>query len=311
MAALLSPSVQAQDYPNRPIRLIIPYSPGTASDFLSRLTATHISDALGVPVVSENKVGAGGNIAWDFVAKAAPDGYTIGTVATAFASSISLSKGLSYDPLRDFTPIGLNAVIHSVVLVSSALPVYTISDLIRYAKANPGKLTFASAGVGTGSHLSAELFRVLAGIEMTHVPYRGTVNALPDLLENRVSLMFDFVPVSIEHVKSGKLRALAVTMRDRSPLLPNVPTMREAGVADYEFTNWFGIVGPAKMPAGVVAKLNEAIVKGMNSQAMRDEMLRRGGDVVTSTPEEFRSYLKQQVELWARVAKQGGLSLEQ
>lgn len=282
-----------------------------ASLAISRLTAARMEEALGVSVVVDNKPGAAGNIAWDFVAKSAPDGYTIGTVATAVTSSVSLMKSLPYHPLRDFTPIGLNAVLHSAVVINPSLPINSIPELVVYAKADPGKLTFGSAGVGTGSHLSVELFRVVSKIDMTHVPYKSTVNALPDLLENRISLMFDFVPVSLEHIKTGKLRPLAVTMKKRSPLLPDVPTIGESGVPEYEFTNWFGVVGPAGMPADVVAKLNDAIVKGMNREAMRAELIQRGGEVMTSTSQEFAAYLKQQVDLWARVVKEGGLATAQ
>jgi tripartite-type tricarboxylate transporter receptor subunit TctC len=301
----------AQDYPNRPIKYIVPYSAGSAADFISRLTAARLEEALRVPVVVENKPGAAGNIAWDFIAKSAPDGYTIGTVATAVTSSISLNKNLPYHPLRDFTPIGLNAVLHSAVVVNPTLPIKNVPELIAYAKSNPGKLTFGSAGVGTGSHLSVELLRVLANIDITHVPYKGTVNALPDLLENRISLMFDFVPLSIENIKGGKLRAIAVTMKDRSPLLPEVPTIKESGVPEYEFTNWFGVVGPAGIPADIVARLNAAIVKGMGNETTRAELIQRGGQVATSTPQEFAVYLKQQVDLWARVVNERGLAVGQ
>lgn len=306
---VLTAVADVQDYPNKPIKYIVPYSPGSAADYISRLTAARLEEALRVPVIVENRPGAAGNIAWDYLAKSAPDGYTIGTVATAVTSSISLNRNLPYHPLLDFTPIGLNAVLHSAVVVNPSLPIKNIRELVSYAKSNPGKLTFGSAGVGTGSHLSVELLRVLADLDIAHVPYKGTVNALPDLLENRISLMFDFVPLAIEHIKTGKLRAIAVTMKDRSPLLPEVPTIKESGIPQYEFTNWFGVVGPAGIPPDIVTKLNAAIVKGMSSEASRAELIQRGGEVVTSTPQEFAAYLKQQVDLWARVVNERGLAL--
>ena len=279
-------AADVQDYPNRPVKYVVPYSPWSAADFIGRLTAARLEEALRVPVIVENKSGAAGNIAWDYLAKSAPDGYNIRTVATAVTGSISLDKNLPYHTLRDFTPIGLNAVLHSAVVVNPSLPIRNIRELVSYATSNPGKLTFGSAGVGTGSHLSVELLRVLADIDIMHAPYKETVNPIPDPLENRISLMFDFVPLAIEHIKVGKLRAIAVTMKNRSPLLPEIPTIKESSVRQYEFTNWFGVVGPAGIPPDIVTKLNAAIVKGMSGEASRAELIQRGGEVVTRTPQK-------------------------
>jgi tripartite-type tricarboxylate transporter receptor subunit TctC len=297
----------AQAFPAKPIRFIVPYSAGGAGDILGRLTAARMQDALGSPVVVENRPGAGGNIAAELTAKSAADGYTIVNVATAFTSNVSLQKKLPYDWQKDFTPISLNAVLHSVVVVNPQVPVKTMREFMDNARANPGKLTFGSSGNGSGSHLSVELFKVVSRTNLTHVPYKSTVNALPDLFENRISFLFDFVPVSLEHIRAGKVRPLAVTMRARSPLLPDVPTIREATGLDYEFTNWFGVLGPAGLAPDVLAKLNDAIVRGMNNAEARAELAKRGGDVTTGTPQEFAAYLKQQVDLWARVVREGGL----
>jgi tripartite-type tricarboxylate transporter receptor subunit TctC len=307
IAGIATSAAIAQTYPSKPIRFVVPYSPGGAGDILGRLTAARLQEVLGNPVIVENRPGAGGNIAAEMVMKSPPDGYTIVNVATAFASNPALSKKPSFDPLKDFTPISLNAVLHSVVVVNQQLPIKTMQEFVAYARANPGKLVFGSSGNGSGSHLSVELFKVVTKTDLVHAPYKSTVNALPDLFENRIGFLFDFVPVSIEHIRAGKLRPLAVTMKNRSPLLPEVPTVRESTGVDYEFTNWFGVIGPAGMPADIVAKLNDAIVKGMNTPEAKAELTKRGGEVVTSTPAEFRGYLKQQIDLWAKVVREGGL----
>ncbi|MBZ0139178.1 MAG: tripartite tricarboxylate transporter substrate binding protein [Pseudorhodoplanes sp.] len=279
-------AADVQDYPNSSVKYVVPYSPWSAADSIGRLTAARLEEALRVPVIVEDKSGAAGNIACDYLAKSAPDGYNIGTVATAVTGSISLDKNLPYHTFRDFTPIGLNAVLHLAVVVNRSLPIRNIRELGSYAKSNPGKLTFGSAGVGTGSHLSVELLRMLADIDITHASYKGTANALPDLLENRISLMFDFVPLAIEHIKADKLRAIAVTMKNRSPLLPEVPTIKESGIPQYEFTNRFGVAGPTGIPPDIVTKLNAAIVRGMNGEALCAELIQRGGEVVTRTPQK-------------------------
>src|SRR5438552_13835540 len=242
----------AQTYPTRPIRLVVPFPAGGTTDILAREVGQRLSMTLGQPVVIDNRPGAAGNIGADLVAKSAPDGYTLlmGTVGT-HAINASLYAKMPYDHVKDFAPIILVAGVPNVLVVNPSLPVNSVQELIAYAKANPGKLNFASSGPGTSIHLSGELFKVMAGVQMTHVPYKGSAPALQDLLGGQVQLMFDNLPPSLPHIKAGKLRALAVTSVARSPALPDVPTIAESGLPGFEASSWFGILVPAGTPSAI------------------------------------------------------------
>ncbi len=269
-------AAQAPAYPTKPIRLVVPFPPGGATDILAREVAKHLTEAWGQSVVVDNRPGAGGNIGSELVAKAAPDGYTLemGTVGT-HAINASLYSKMPYDHVKDFVPVILVAGVPNVLEVNPSVPVNSVQELIAYAKANPGKLNFASSGAGTSIHLSGELFKVMAGVQMTHVPYKGSAPALQDLLGGQVQLMFDNLPPSLPQIKAGKLRALAVTSTTRAPALPDVPTVAEAGLPGFEASSWFGVLAPAGTPPAIVAKLNAEIAKWLTSPEAKEKLAAR------------------------------------
>ena len=303
---------QAQDaYPNRPLRLIVPFPPGGSADILARAIGQKLAEGLGQPVVIDNRPGAGTAIGAEATAKAAPDGYTImiGTVSS-HAINPSLNAKLAYDPVRDFTPVSLVASIPFALLVHPSVPVKSVQELIVLARARPGQLNFSSAGSGTSNHLAGELFRSMAGIDIAHIPYKGSAPALTDMLSGQVNLMFDLVLTAAPHVKSGAARALAVTGRERSAVLPGVPTVAEAGLPGYEVSAWFGIFAPAGIPAPALARLNAEIVRIMQLQDVRDRLASLGADALSSTPEQFAAYVKDELVKWSRVVKAAGMKLE-
>lgn len=271
--AAVAPGAAAQSFPDRPIRLVVPFPPGGPTDIVARPLALMLAEALGQPVVVENRGGAGGAIAAEAVAKSPADGYTLmmGTVGT-HAINAALYPRLPYDPVRDFTPIALVASAPVAIVVNAAVPIASVKDLVARAKAKPGALTFGSAGNGTPGHLCGEMFAAAAGVKLQHVPYKGSAPAITDLLGNQIPMMFDPVQSVIAHVRSGKLRALAVSGRARSPVLPEVPTLQEAGLADFETTAWWAVFAPASLPAGVAAKLRGEIERLARSDAYRDKL---------------------------------------
>lgn len=299
-----APSMAADPYPVKPIRWITPWAPGGANDILSRAIGNELMKSLGQPVVVENRPGATGTIGTNLVAKAPPDGYTLtlGAPGTHTTAPVMVPD-LPYDPVRDFTPISLVAVVPNVLVVNPALPVHSVKELVVYAKDHPGKLNFSSVGSGSMQHLSGELFQNLAKVEMTHVPYKGSAPALLDLTAGRIDLAFESMPTVLPHVRSGGLRALAVTTKRRSGLLPDVPTVDEAGLPGFDVTIWYGVFGPAGMPPEIVRKLNAAIVAAIRTPELSRQLADLGADKVGSSPEELGAYLQQESAKWTGFMK--------
>ena len=308
--ALIAPA-KAQDYPSKPIRLVVPFAAGGATDVLARLVGERLTATLGQQVVVDNRPGAGGNIGSDLVARAEPDGYTIlmGAVGT-HAINPSLYPKMPYDPVKDFAPVTLVASVPNVLVINPGVPANSVQELIDLAKAKPGELNFASSGNGTSIHLSGELFKAMTGTDIVHVPYKGSGPAVTDLLGGQVQMMFDNMPSSLPHVKAGKLRALGVTSAKRSPALPEVPTIAEAGVPGYDATSWFGILAPAGTPEPVVTRLQGAIVQALGEPEMRQRMADLGAEPVGDTPAEFGQFIAAEIAKWAKVVNDAGVKLE-
>ncbi len=301
----------SQAFPTKPIRIVVPYPPGGTTDIVARPIGKGLQEALGQPVIIENKPGAGGNIGMDFVAKSAPDGHTVAVSSVAtLAIGASLYSKLPYDVLRDLAPITRIAAVPNVLAIHPSVPADSVRELIAYAKANPGKLRFGSAGSGTTVHLSGELFKNMTGIDMQHIPYKGAAPAMVDLLGGRVDLMFDFLSSSLAQIRGHKLKALGVTGPKRSPLLPNVPTVAEAGVPGYEVYAAFGVLTAAGTPPAIIAKLNSEIVKLIGSAEMKEILAKQGADPIGDSPEQFAASLKQEVDKWAAVVKASGARVE-
>jgi tripartite-type tricarboxylate transporter receptor subunit TctC len=293
----------AQSFPSRAITIVIPATPGGAIDLVARVTGPKLTDAWGRPVVVENKAGATGIIGTEFIAKAAPDGHTLVLVASSHAINPSMFKKLPYDTVKSFEPVVLTHVLPLMLVVHPSLPAKNVQELIAYAKANPGKLSFASSGPGGAPHMSGELFISMAGLDMTHVPYKGSTAAHSDLLSGRTSLMFDTVTAINPHVKSGALRTLAVTTAKRSASAPDVPTMAEAGMKGYETSTWGGVLAPAGTPKEVVAKLNAEMNKALAAPDVKQRMLEAGIEPAGGTPEQFAAFIQSEMVKWGKVAK--------
>ena len=303
-ALSLAGAAVAQDYPNRPVRWVSPWPAGGANDIFSRAIAQKLSDAFGQPVVVDNRAGAAGAIGTEHVAKSAADGYvlTLGSSPT-HAIAPSLNPALPYDPLRDFAAVTLVAVVPNVLVVNPSLPAKSVRELIALAKAKPGALNFGSAGNGTSQHLSAELFKVLASVDMVHVPYKGTAPALADLLAGQVQLAFDNIPALLPHIQSGKLRALAVTSAARSQALPDLPTVAETGLPGYDASVWFGVFVPAGTPRPVINRLHGEINKALAAPDLKARMASMGAEVSGMGPDEFREFWRREIPKWAEVVK--------
>jgi tripartite-type tricarboxylate transporter receptor subunit TctC len=300
----------AQEWPTKPLRLILPFPPGGGTDILGRLIAERLSAGLGQAVIAENRGGAGGNVGAEAAARSAPDGYTIVLVAPSLAISPSLYSKINYDPVKDFAPISLVATVPNVMVTQPTLPAQNLVEFIQYAKAKPGALNFGSGGAGTSNHLAGELFNIVTGVKLVHVPYKGVNLAMQDVLAGNVHLVFIGIPAAAPHVKSGKLRALAVVAPRRSPALPDVPTVSEAGLHNFDVTTWYGILAPAGTPKNIVTRLNGELVKIMNSPEMKEKLAAAGTDPVTSTPEEFADYIKREMAKWADVIKRAGVKAD-
>ena len=309
-ALSLSGTAGAQTFPTKPITIIVPASPGGAIDLAARLIGQKLTESTGQSVVIDNKAGATGVIGTDFVAKAAPDGHTLALVASSHAINPSMVKKLPFDTLKSFEPVVLTHVVPLMLVVAPSLPVKTVKELIAYGKANPTKLTFASSGQGGAPHFSGELFKTMAGIDMVHVPYKGSTLAHPDLISGRTSLMFDTVAAINTQVKSDKVRALAVTTAKRSAAAPNIPTMIEAGMAGYETSTWGGILAPAGTPRAVVAKLNLEINKALAAPDVRQRLQDAGIEVGGGTSQQFTDFIGTEMVKWAKVAKDAGIQAE-
>ena len=309
---LIASGAGAQDYPSRPITLVVPYSAGGGNDVMARIVAEKMSRTLGQQIVIENKGGAGGSIATRQVAKATPDGYMLGLSGTGtHAINPTLYPNVGYDPRKDFAPIGLIATSALVVLVNPQVDAKTIPELIALARRDPGKLTYASAGVGSGIHLGAELFAAMAGIKLTHVPYKGSSPALTDLIGGHVSIYFSSLPPAISLIREGKVRALAVTGPTRSPLLPDLPTVAEAGpLPGYEAVLHYGIVAPAGTPRPIVDKLAAAMKAALAESDVRERIAQDGAEVMGMTPEEYAADIDREETKWSKVVKISGAKVE-
>jgi tripartite-type tricarboxylate transporter receptor subunit TctC len=308
---LYSAAAVAQDYPNRPIRFIVAFAAGGSSDVLARAVGKAMSEGLGQPMVIENRPGAGGHIGAEAVARAAPDGYTLffGTNGT-LAIGPALFTSLKYDPLKDLVPVGMLHKLSSVLIVHPSVPVNNLSELIAYARKNPGQLTFASAGNGSVSHLSGELLKAAANIDIVHVPYKGGGAATPDLLSGRVSMMLETIPNALPPVRNGKLKALGVTTVARSAAAPDLPTFAESGLPGFDVASWTGLFAPAGTPAAIVERLNRETVRIARDGAYLEQLKTMGTDGVSSTPEALGKFMREDIARWTEAVKRSGAKVE-
>ena len=294
----------AQDFPTKPIKLIVPFPAGGPNDIIARVVASKMSELMGQPVVIDNRGGAGGMIGTDAVAKAEPDGYTIAiTSAGALAISKSLQEKVPYDSLKDLKPVTLVAKVPELLVVATNVPASSMKELLALAKSKPGKLNFASTGLGSMPHLAGELFKISAGIDIVHVPYKGAAPAVNDILGQQVDMVFLDIPVLLPQVQSGKVRPIAIGSRERVPSLSDVPTTAEVGLPQVEAENWYGMVAPAATPPAVIAKLHKVTVDAINNPEVKDKLSSQGAILVGNTPEEFAAYIQSEIDKWGKVAK--------
>lgn len=312
--AAVSPQAASQSvsspYPSKPIRLVVPFAPGGPADALGRMVGGELTTALAQPVLVDNRAGAGGTIGADFVAKSAPDGYTLLMSNVGDTIAVSLYKSLPYDYVRQFTPVSLVASTPFVVVVHPSVPVQNVEELIQLARSKPGGLTFGSAGVGVASHLAGELFQQMAGVTVTHVPYKGQAPATADLLGGQIAFMFNNPLTSLPHVESGKLRAIAVTSKARLAAAPGIPTVAESGLPGFDVGTWFAIVAPAGTPAAIVNRLSAEIAKAVAGRETREKLAAQGVEAIGSTPAELARIIQADVAKWAAVVKRGGVTAD-
>ena len=310
-ALLAGADLQAQAWPTKPVKVVIPFVAGGSSDIVGRAIASKFQEYLGQPGVVENKPGANGAIAAEFVAKSEPDGYTVlvGSIGV-FSINTALFKDLRYNPVRDFAPITLAVTTPNVLITRPDLPAGSVKELVEFAKKNPGKLSYCSSGTGSSDHLTGEVFKQSAGIFALHVPYRGGAACQTDLMGSQIDISFQNLGSVTNYIKGGRMKALAVTATARNPQLPNVPTTGEAGFKDIVVTSWQAAAAPAKTPREVVMKLNNAMVRALRAPDVRERMTQIGFDVVAGTPEEFGKFMKDEVERWTRVVEKGGIKAE-
>lgn len=307
----MSLTAHAQEFPTKAITLIVPYAPGGTNDIIARSVAAKMSTNIGKPVVVENRSGAGGNVGSHFVAKAAPDGYTLLTAPIGIlAINKWLYSNLGYDPDKEFAPITLAGSVPNVLLVNPSVPAADIKELISYAKGHPKDITFASMGTGTTGHLNGEMLKMLANVDIQHVPYRGSAPALQDLMGGHVKIMFDNLPTALPLAKSGKLKAFAVTSATRSSSLPDVPTLQESGVAGFDATAWFGFVAPAATPKPIMDKLNAEMVKALKDPEVADKLQAQGVTIVANTQAEFADVIARESKVWKEVVERSGAKVE-
>ncbi|HEV2007273.1 MAG TPA: tripartite tricarboxylate transporter substrate binding protein [Burkholderiales bacterium] len=299
-----------QDYPARPIRIVVPSSPGGGTDILARQIAQKLTERWGQQVIVDNRPGAGQMIGIDLVAKAAPDGYTLVMTATPLALNTVLYKKVPYDPVRDFAPISQVAAMPNIIVTHPALPARTVRELIALARSRPGQLVYASSGVGTGPHLSMELFLTMAGVKMGHVPYKGTNPGMIDTMAGQVQVLMSTLLPPLPHIKTGRLRPLGVTSSKRVSSLRDVPTIAEAGVPGYEVVGWYGMAAPANTPREVINKLYSEIANILKSPDTRDKLAADGAEPVGSTPEQFAAFIQSEIDKWSRVVKSSGIKIE-
>ena len=306
VVALFAWVAPAQAYPDKPIKFIVPFSDGGSTDTISRILAQKVSAAIGQSVIIENKPGAGGTLGADLVAKSAPDGYTLLFVGTSTAINQTLYKTLPYDTTRDFDAVIHLVNLNGILVLHPEVPVRNVKELVELSRAKPGTMNFASAGAGTVIHLAGEMFKNQSKADITHVPYKGSGPALMDLMGGRVQMMFANMPGTIQHVKAGKIKVIAVTGDKRSPVLPEVPTIAEAGIPGYQATGWFGVMAPAGTPKEAIAKLNAAFNSALSAPELAEILRNEGAEVVGGTPEQFRAFMAGEIDRWAAVVRSAG-----
>ncbi|WP_427306022.1 tripartite tricarboxylate transporter substrate binding protein [Cupriavidus sp. H39] len=310
LAAALPAMAQGDAYPNRPIRVVVPYTPGGVSDTVTRLVMLKLAERIGQPVVVENRPGANGMIGSDNIAKSAPDGYSLLVVVAAHAINPSLYPKMSFDPLKDLTGVSMIGRIPLLLVSSAQLPPTNVKEMVAWGKANPERMAFASSGNGSGAHLAGELFSQAAGLKMMHVPYKGISPALPDLFTGQIAIIFDSVQTMMPLVKAGKVRALAICNPTRWPAAPNVPTMAEAGYPAVTAGSWIGLIAPAKTPPAVLAKLSTEMDAVLRQPDVQAKLIDYGIDPVGGKPEQFQTFIKSEAVRWGEVVKKGGVRLE-
>lgn len=300
----------AEPYPNRPVRMIVAVPPGGPADTLARLVGPRLAEALGQTVVIDNRPGANGIIAYEMAARAAPDGYTFVLVAAGVAINPSLYRNVPYDPVKDFAPITHGISVPNILVVHPAVPAKSVRELVALARTKPGQLTFASAGNGTSGHLALELFRLSAGIQLVHVPYKGGGPALAELMAGQVQSLFSIALAATPQIKAGKLRALAITSAERSPVAPELPTVAESGFPGFEVIGWFGWLAPADTPRELVGRLNREIVQTLNRPEIRDRLFGMSTVPVGNTPQQFAAFVRSERDKWAKVVRDAGIKIE-
>jgi tripartite-type tricarboxylate transporter receptor subunit TctC len=313
LSVLLLPAVAQtpEAYPSRPVKLVVPYGPGGVSDIIGRIVAQKMSELLGQPMVVENRTGAGGMVGVGAVAKSAPDGYTIVLSSlSAYAIGPKMVKAPLYDPVGDFTPIGSVALAPTILTTGMGVPFQSLQELIAYAKANPGKLSYGSSGIGSVAHISAEMLRASTGVELVHVPYKTAAQAYPDVFSGAVSMVFDALPSAIQHIRSGKVRPIAMMSDRRASLLPEVPTFAESGHPEATLRLWVGLHGPAKLPRPVVMKLNDVAAKAIAAPEVKERFTSVGADTYATTPEQFADMVRGDVERLGKMMAAAGIKAE-
>jgi tripartite-type tricarboxylate transporter receptor subunit TctC len=309
--AWAAPAAPAAGYPTRPVTLVVAFPPGGASDVLARILGRKLEQVLAQPFVIDNRPGAGGNVAAEAVAHAAPDGYTLLAGNNAIlATNAALYKKLNFDPVADFAPVGLIGSQANILVVNPGLPVKSMAELIALAKAEPGKLNFASSGHGLAAHLAGELFKAEARIDIVHVPYKGAAPALQDVIAGHVQMMFATASSVVSHIQDGKVRPIAVATLERTAVLPDIPTMDELGLKGFDATTWHGLVAPARTPSGVVVALNRALAAALEDAGVKKSLGDLGVDIIGGTPEEFAAYIKSEIPKWTAIIKASGAKLD-
>ena len=311
MAALaLTGAAAAQDYPNRPVRFVVPYPPGGGTDVVARILQEPLAAELGQPIIIDNRGGAAGNLGTDIVAKSLADGYTILFTLSSHTINPKLYDKLPFDVERDFVPVSLATLVPQILVANPGVPVNSVKELIAYAKANPGKLNYASVGTGSPGHIAGELFKLKTGVDIVHIPYKGGGPAVIDTIGGQVQLLFVTMPAAWQHVKAGKLKVLAVTSATRTVTAPDVPTIAESGIPDYVVDSWYGAFAPAKTPPAIVAKLNAAFAKVLANPQVRERLLAQGAEAAPSTPAEFDRRVKEELAKWEQVIKSANIKPE-
>jgi tripartite-type tricarboxylate transporter receptor subunit TctC len=307
---LAATTAQAQAWPSKPIRMVVPFPPGGGIDTVARIVAPKMSEFIGQPIVIENRSGAGGTVGTEVVARAAPDGHMLLATFASHAMNATLYRDLSYDTERAFAPISLIATVPNILVVHPSLPAKTVADLVALARKRPGEINYASVGNGTPAHLSAELFNMMAGVKMTHVPYKGAAASVIGMITGEAQLTFTTVLIALPHIKAGKLRPLAVATLARTPMLPDVPTVDESGLKGYESIAWYGLLAPAGTPGPVIDRLNTDLVRSLQAPEVRDNLQRQGTDIVASSPARFAQVIREDIAKWTKVVKATGVKAD-